>query len=130
MATQRELDHQYRMRIVQVVQDALARLGNVACVAIVGLTMYFCSRELAGKVTFADIAFKFVTSMAIDKPIGVSSAWLLSAALGIWGCAERFLRRRYIKKMHPIVERYQSALDAGRGSSKLTDKGTTRREDI
>jgi hypothetical protein len=130
MASQRELDHQYRMRKLQLYQDGLRRFGFVFCVAIVGATVYFSFRELAGRHTFADIAFKFVADMKANKPVAVGFSWLLTFVAGAWGSSERFLRKRYIQNNHPVIEQYQQSLDAKRGSSSLTKRGTTQSVDI
>jgi hypothetical protein len=130
MATQRELAHQRFMRVLQLIQDAILRLSIVACYLIVGGTIYLCVRELAGKTTITDMAFKIAADWKADKPIAVTTTSGLAALCGLWASIERFLRRRYIKKWHPVVEQYQLSLDPRRGSSRLTKSGTTQREDI
>jgi hypothetical protein len=132
MATKREieLNHQLKMRKLQLYQDLSNRAVPVLCCLIIGASIYFSIRELAGRNTFTDIAFRFAADLKANKPIALMVSWVLTAICGAWGAGERFLRRRYIKEWHPIVKRYQLFLDPKRGSSSLTEKGTTRPEDI
>ena|ERR1035438_10097359 len=129
MATQREFDHQYRMRKLQLKQDVVDRSVPVLCCLIIGATFYLSVRALAGRYTVADIAFKVVADLKANKPIAIIVSWVLSAVFGVWGSSQRYLRQRYVQKWHPIIERYQLSLDPNRGSSSLTKKGATRPED-
>jgi hypothetical protein len=130
MATQRELDHQYKMRRLQVIQDSIRSAVPILCCLIIGATIYLSIRALAGRYTFADIAFRTVADLKANKPIALIVSYVLTALFGVWGSSERSLRKRYIQKWHPLVEQYQLSQDPKRGSSSLTKKGTTRREDL
>jgi hypothetical protein len=130
MASQREFDHLYRMRRLQFWQDFNKRAATVLCVLIFGATVYLTFRVLAGRQTFADIVFRFAADIKADKPVAIALSWALTSITGAWGLGERYLRRRYIEKHHPMIKRYQETLDAKRGSSGLTPIGTTQVEDI
>jgi hypothetical protein len=130
MATQRELDHVYRMRLIQFWQDLGRRASYVLCVFLVCGAIYLSCRQLAGRITFADIGFKFLADLKADRSIALLISWILTGTTTAWGYTERRLRRRYIKKNHPVIKRYQESIDAKRGTSGLTTIGTTKEEDL
>ena len=130
MPNKHELDHQYRMRRIQFWQDVVRRGLSTLVGTVWAAGLYFSVRELAGRATTADIAFKILADLKANQPAAIMASWLLTTGSVGWAASERYLRRRYIKKHHPIVRRYQELLDKERGSSGLTQIGTTQEGDI
>ncbi len=72
---------------------------------------------LAGKITFASLGASFIGDVRINEAL----AWLLAG--------ERRLRRKHIERTAPQISELESRIDPNRTSSRLTPRGTTRRED-
>lgn len=128
--SQRELDHQYRMRKVQLYQYGIKIGGVVCCSVVVFGSLYLISRQLAGRQTLVDMAFKVIADLKANKPFALIISWILALFSTGWALTERNLRKRYIKKFHPLKQKYQLGLDSKRASSHLTEIGATNPEDI
>src|ERR1700682_5805922 len=124
--TQKELDHQYRMRKVQAWQNVARYITIGACVCVPFAFIYFVAREIAGKETLADIAFRAMTELKANESIANVAAWSLAALTGTWGCSERYMRRRYIRNTAPILQKFETTINPKRVSSSLTPDGLTR----
>ncbi len=121
-----ELRYLLHARIVDRVADVLN--GLVKWGALV-LTIYFSYRtvdSLAGKLTFADIAVRFMTSMTVSK----WAAYIFGTGGVLYGLKERQLRRRNIRRLAPTRIEYEKGIDPNRSSSGLTTAGTTSPEDV
>lgn len=126
----KELDHEYRMRRIQLFSQAWQSFMRFACWAVMGLTFYYSVRELAGQHTFADIQFKALADLKANKYFGVIFPWGLFGITAAWGTGERWLRKRHIKRVSSEHSELQKAVDERRRSSHLSKKGETRPEDI
>lgn len=47
----------------------------------------------------------------------------------LYGLKQKNLKKHVIKKLHPYQEKYETLIDKGRSSSRLTPTGNTRKED-
>jgi hypothetical protein len=128
--SQRELDHQYRMRKVQLYQYGVKVAGLVVCTFLVFGALYLCVRQLAGRHTLVDMAFKVLAELKANKPFALIVSWVLTTISAGWAISERGLKKRYIKRFHPGKREHQLQLDPKRGSSHLTEIGATNPEDI
>jgi hypothetical protein len=128
--TQRELDHQFRMRKVQAWQSACRNFMVACCVCGPFLFLYLAARQFAGKETLADMAFKATAELKANQSISNLAAWCFAGITGTWGCSERFLRRRYISKTAPMLQAFETSKNPKRVSSSLTPDGLTREEDV
>jgi hypothetical protein len=127
--TQRELDHQYRMRKVQAWQNACRYCVIAICVSAPFAFLYLAARQFAGKETLADIAFRATADLKANEPISNLAAWCLAGLTGTWGYSERFLRRRYIRKTAPVLQKFEANKNPKRMTSGLTPEGRTQEED-
>ena len=87
--------------------------GRIAVVAFAGANTHFQFDAVLR--AFADLRISIFASIA-----GLTTFWAL---------AERKLRQRTIKRLHPRVETLELALDPKRQSSGLTKAGTTNPQD-
>lgn len=130
MPTARELNHQYRMRKLQELSSAWRLLVRFFCIAAVCLCFYFSVRELAGRQTLADLSFKVLADIKANHWMAILVSWCLTGTATAWGCGERYLRKRHIKRISSESSEMQRNLDPGRRSSHLSKKGETGPEDI
>ena len=80
---------------------------------------------IAGKQTFASVAFAFLTDIKIDR----WSAYALASFGLAYGQQQRALRKRNISRFHRRIEEFETQADKGRSSSELTERGDTRPEE-
>lgn len=126
----KELDHQYRMRIVQAVSVGWQSLMRFFGLAAVCATIYFSSRALAGKLTIADLDFRAIANFSANKYFGLILPWGLVGLTAVWGFGERRLRKNHIKRISSESSEMQKKIDPGRRSSHLSLKGDTSPEDF
>ena len=129
LADRKELDHQYRMRRVQLLSVGWEQLMRVLSVLIPCLFLYFSIRELAGRQTFADIKFRLMADLKANKWMGFVVPWGVATVATGWGIGERYLRKRHIRRVSSEQSEMQRALDSGRRSSNLSKSGETNPED-
>jgi hypothetical protein len=100
---------------------------------IVGHFLYACVKELAGKITWADLNGALSLSLSGQLPIVVNVTIGVSVVFGlagsIWGIAMHYLYRRQIARYAPLVRELEEAKDPDRDSSGLTPSGRTRPQD-
>lgn len=129
MPTQRELDHELRLRRWQVIQN----LGNAFLRSVCWIGPFFflwlAVRELAGRSTFADIGFKALADLKINQALAHLLPWGATTAATGWAVAERRARKKHIKRETKEVSILQSRIDPERRSSSLTVQGDTSPED-
>jgi hypothetical protein len=130
MATQRELDHQFRMQRLRVISIGFEQVGRVLCFLIFCTCVYLCARELAGRQTLADIRFKAIADFKANKWMGLFVPWGTATVATGWASAERYLRKRHIRRVSSETSEMQKSIDRDRRSSKLSKKGETQREDL
>lgn len=129
MSTRRELDHQYKMRRLQVISVGWGQFVHFLCVLVFFTCAYFCVRELAGRQTLADIRFKVIADLKANRWLALSVPWGFAGIATLWGAGERYLRKRHIKRVASQASEMQKMLDTGRRSSSLNKKGETSPED-
>ncbi len=126
----KELDHEFRMRLVQAVSLGWQALMRFLCVLVVCACAYFSVRELAGRQTVADMNFKAIADLKANRWFGLLLPWGLFLGAGTWATGERFLRKRHIKRVSSESSKMQKLIDAGRRSSHLSERGETSPEDF
>jgi hypothetical protein len=92
---------------------------------LVAFGFFNCIQALAGKTTVAEIGLNFLGDLRINNALGA----LFGAGGLAWGTVERTLRKRTVKRLSSRIKDLETAIDPNRSSSKLTDKGGTRKED-
>jgi len=96
-------------------------------VSVVVIFYYLNSavRALAGQHTYADIGVKFLAQLSISE----SASYIAGAGGVLYGIRERKLRRDKTDYLAERNRELEKKLDPGRTSSRLTRRGTTRKED-
>lgn len=129
-ARDRELEHEYDMRRLQVVSQfgnrgilALCFFGFLTCV-------YLCVRCLAGKQTWADFEFRALAELKANHWAAIIISWFLTAGSTSWALGERYLRKQHIRRISGETAELQKAIDAKRRSSGLSLEGNTNPEDL
>jgi hypothetical protein len=132
MASTRELElnHQYRMRRMQVVSSVFQKFFGFLCVFAICGCIYLSVRELAGKNTWADVGFRLLADLKVNRFVALMISWVLTGGCVFWALGERSLRKRHIRRISAESSKMQERIDPNRRSSKLTTKGETGREDI
>lgn len=130
MPGQRELDHEYRLRRLQVLQTL--SLGVLKAIYIVGpfVMLWLSIRDLAGRQTSADIVFKALADIKLNRALAKVAPWGTTTLATGWAIAERKLRKRHIRRTSSENSKMQSHFDPNRRSSRLTTAGNTSPEDV
>ena len=126
----KELDHEFRMRVLQVISTGWRSLLLFLAVVSVCLALYYSVRELAGRQTLADLSFKAIADLKANRYFAVILPWILSALTGGWALGERSLRKQHIRRVSSESSEMQKKINPGRRSSNLMLDGETRPEDI
>ena len=105
--------------------------------------IWLCVHDLAGKRTDANLDARVQGTVQIESDtltntlkdlLGEKTLGFLLAALGgggvLYGRAQHKLRRDDIEFMQPYKDKYEKLLDEKRSSSRLTNRGDTRPEDL
>jgi len=130
MANPKEFEHQYRMRRLHAFSVGWESLMRFLCVLVPCVTAYFCVREVAGRVTVADLDFKAFADLKVNHWFALSLPWVATSLATGWAIGERRLRKRHIKRVTSEASEMQKRLDPGRRSSSLSKMGDTSPEDI
>jgi hypothetical protein len=130
MASNRELDHQYRMRRLQLILQVWNGLVGLVAVAIICASIYLSIRELVGRATFADLRFRVWADLKANRWLALCVPWGVATVSTGWGIGERYLRKRHIKRVSSEASEMQKKIDPNRRSSSLSRKGETSPEDI
>lgn len=130
MASNRELDHQYRMRRLQLILQVWNGLVGLLAVTIICASVYLSIRELAGRATFADLRFRVLADLKANRWLALCVPWGVATVATGWGIGERYLRKKHIKRVSSEASEMQKKIDPGRRSSSLSRKGETSPEDI
>jgi hypothetical protein len=130
MPTARELDHEYRMRKLQIISVGWSALLRFLSVTVIFGSLYLSARQFAGKNTYADMQFKAFADLKANKWLAIAVPWGLTGVATAWGAGERYLRKRHIKRVSSESSEMQAKIDPKRRSSNLTRKGESRGEDI
>jgi TRAP-type C4-dicarboxylate transport system permease small subunit len=120
--TKSELEHIRKIRVIDGVVSVANNLVRFGCLALAFYFSYRMVDSLAGKETFADVGIR----MLFDSRV---LAIIFGSGGLVYGLAERKLRQRTVKKLHPRIKVYEQLLDPARTSSSLTETGETNPED-
>lgn len=104
--------------VAETVRTAI-KWGSLVLIARYG---FLATASLAGKQTVADIAMRFLGSLAVSKSI----AYILGGGGVIYGIGQRQLRRKSIRRITKDKNDAERLIDPGRTSSELTETGTTQ----
>ena len=126
----KDLDHEFRMRLVQAISLGWQALMRLGCVLVFCVCLYYSVRELAGKQTIADMNFKAIADFKANRWFGLIFPWGLVGTTVLWGTGERWLRKRHIKRVSSESSEMQKLIDPSRRSSQLSKKGDTSPEDF
>jgi len=113
MANPKEIEHQYRMRRLQALSVGWESLIRFLCVLAPCVAVYFCVREVAGRVTVADLNFKAFADLKVNHWLALSLPWAATTLATSWAVGERRLRKRHIKRVTSEVSEMQTMLDPG-----------------
>jgi hypothetical protein len=108
----------------------LVLLPKWASISILGFFAYRCVAMLAGRETVAQFGLFLVADLKATKAFSHVVSWALGAGGTAYGVRERNLRRKSIKRITEHTIAIEKKLDPERSTSHLTDRGTTRREDL
>ena len=133
-------DNKAKIRVAEIVTkgdvinrtvQTLAKYG-----AAVGIAYFFYKAvevsviSLNGKTTTADVRFEAIIDWVSDP----NSTSVISALFGIagiiYGRLQFNLKKDVVERFHQYQEKYETLVDPGRTSSRLTKRGETRPEDI
>jgi hypothetical protein len=130
MPSQRELDHEFRLRRLQVFQTL--SLAALKAIYIVGpfVMLWLSIRDLAGRQTSADVVFKALADIKLNRALARVAPWGTTTLATGWAIAERQLRKRHIQRTSSENSKMQSHFDLSRRSSRLTTEGNTSPEDV
>lgn len=81
--------------------------------------------DLAGKITDANIALKFLGSLEYS----VGFAWAAGLGGAAYGMAQNRLRRRDVRRLHGRVAELETIIDPKRSTSTLSLDGDTNPKD-
>jgi hypothetical protein len=104
------------------ITKALIKYGSVV---VIFYYLNSAVRALAGQHTYADIGVKFLAQLSISE----SASYIAGAGGVLYGIRERKLRRDKTDYLAERNRELEKKLDPGRTSSRLTRRGTTRKED-
>lgn len=94
-------------------------------IVLVARYIYFSIQALAGTETSADIFVKFLSNLSLS----ISLSWICAIASILYGLAQRKLRKDTIERLQGRIREFEQEKDSKRSSSRLTERGETRRED-
>jgi hypothetical protein len=98
--------------------------------SLLGFFVYRCVGMLAGRQTVAQFGLYLIADLKAAKAFSHITSWALGASGTAYGIRERNLRRKSIKRITAHTIELEKKLDPGRSTSHLTERGTTRREDL
>jgi hypothetical protein len=111
-------DLQYKLRRIEVVGRIINRLIEMGGLVGCAICFMLAVRALAGEKTIANIG------MTGNLQISTAVAWLFGAGGIGYGWRQRGLRRNVIETRGNRVSQLETAIDARRSSSHLTDVRT------
>jgi hypothetical protein len=94
-------------------------------VLVVCACFYGCVRELAGKVTWADLRFRVLANLSANRWAALIVSWSLTGGATTWALGERRLRKAHIRRVSSESSEMQKILDPKRRSSGLNLRGDT-----
>ena len=127
---QYQLDHQFRMQILSL----LNKLLLYATFVILGYYCFqcitACIRELAGRQTNASIFLRVYAALRIPRTLAMVLAYVFAFGNAGWALGERRSKKKIIARTHPLIRDAQRVLDPNKGSSNITLHGNTGPEDL
>jgi hypothetical protein len=123
----RKLEIRYRLfgKIVEIVGMVVHRAIPWAGLVLIAYLQYLSIKSLAGRLTFAAIAVKFITDFHLTEGV----AYTFGIGGVGYGLRQRKLRKDGLERMGTRTKELESKIDPGRSSSRLTSKGETHPED-
>jgi len=115
----------FYLRIADNIGGVLKTLIKYGSLALIFYWISSAIQALAGKYTFADIGVKFLAQLSISQSISYATG----AGGVLYGMRERKLRRDKTEYLANRNRELEERLDPKRSSSRLTGRGTTRKED-
>jgi hypothetical protein len=115
----------FYLRVADNIGGVLKALVQYGSLALIIYWLTGAVESLAGKYTFADIGIKFLAQMSISQSISYAAG----AGGVLYGIRERKLRRDKTEYLARRNRELEERLDPRRSSSRLTGRGTTRKED-
>jgi len=115
---------------VQAISLGWQGLMRFGCVVAFCFCAYYCTRELAGKQTFADIRFRAIADLKANRWFGLILPWGLAGATSVLAVGQAWLRKRHIKRISSECSEMQKRIDPSRRSSQLSKDGETSPEDF
>lgn len=120
-----QLEQTIRIKKIDAVDANLRLFIRYGFLAVVAVCVYLSIAVLAGKYTFADIGVRFLGDIRIANSFG----YAVGGVGAVYGRRQKKLREDTIQKLSPRIKELETALDARRSSSGLTERGRTRPED-
>ncbi len=121
---------QLSSQALDLVGRFLLLLPKWGSISILGFFAYRCVGMLAGKETVARFGLFLVADLKATKAFSHVVSWAVGAGGTIYGVRERNLRRKSIKRITAHSIETEKKLDPERSTSHLTERGTTRKEDL
>jgi hypothetical protein len=118
-------DHLIRLKKIDAIDANLRLIIRYGFLALVAFFAYRAIDVLAGKHTLADLGVKILA----DVKIGNAVSYAVGGGGIAYGARQRKLRGDTIQKMGKRIKELETAVDPGRSSSGLTERGHTRPED-
>lgn len=124
--SRQELDYELRARQTdRYAAVAETAVRAFALVAVFGF-IYLTANTLAGKVTWAQIGVNLLAQATVSETV----AWIFGLCGTLYGLRQKKLRRDTIQTQSGRIIELEQRLDPKRSSSKLSERGTTRPEDV
>jgi hypothetical protein len=120
-----ELKYRLRFRMLDVLASVVQLGIPWGALCFIAYMVFRSVGTLAGRATVADLRTTFLGNVKINEAV----AWVLVALFGAYGLNERRLRRKHIERTAPTIHELEAQIDPNRTSSRLSQRGTTRRED-
>ncbi len=118
-----QLEERLRLVLRRRVMDGWFGLGYAAvkygCIAACAYFGWRSVNDLAGKLTVADIGFRFDVAISYAVAVGATALTL----------RQRKLRRDTVERLQSRITELERVTDKKRSSSGLTKRGETRQED-
>jgi hypothetical protein len=113
----------------ETINIAVSRLSKWVPLCFIAYMTYLSIAALAGKTTLAQFGMWLVTDLKATKAFSHIVTTLFGTVGVSYGIGERKLRRRNVERMGNRIQELEKIIDPTRSSSRLTSRGSTRRED-
>ena len=125
-----ELKAENKLLIRGHISDGIARVVSdivrYGVAGFLGYCVYLSIDSLAGRTTDANIAVKFLS----DLRVSIVFSWTVAGGSVFYGWKQKKLRQKTVERMQGRITELERKIDSRRTSSKLTQRGETRPEDL